>query len=484
MIVIRKPWIALLGHRARSFCIRDRLRQTGQPWLAADTGRAIPVSVVQRHIDARGPSCAIVRCQGCWISARHVWLNRGRELKSNRIDRTMSQALKKIPMSQLARGMFVHRISGKWMDHPFWKGSFLIADDKTLQTLRSLGDQEVWIDTRKGLDVAVVAVPPPVAVVTAAPTVAVARTGFGREVALAEAMRDRAKGVAKSLFADARMGRALKMDAAAEIVDEVSESITRNPAAILSVLRLKKKDDYTYLHSVAVAALMMALGRRLGMEGGILRELGMAGLLHDIGKVGVADSILNKPGRLSPMELTSVRLHPELGWDILRQQPGTGKVALDVCLHHHERVDGSGYPDKLSGGKLSRAARMGAICDVYDAITSERCYKSGWEPAEAIRRMAEWQEGHFDRELFHAFVKLVGIYPTGTLLRLASNRLAVVIEQGRNSTLTPVVRAFRAWPSNEELTPIMVDIEDPADSIVGIEDPREWKVDIPALLRR
>lgn len=400
----------------------------------------------------------------------------------------MSQAIKKIAMSQVTRGMFVHKFSGKWMDHPFWKGSFLVVDDKTLQTLRSLGDKEVWIDTSKGVDVEVATARPAAQPVSAAEALKPAdgpaqRTDFGSEVAKAEAIRDRAKGVAKSLFADARMGKALSMDAAGEIVDEVSQSITRNPAAILSVLRLKKKDDYTYLHSVAVAALMMALGRRLGITGEALRELGMAGLLHDIGKVGVADSVLNKPGRLSPLELTSVRLHPELGWDILRKQPGTSKVVLDVCLHHHEKVDGSGYPDKLSGDDLSRAARMGAICDVYDAITSERCYKSAWEPAEAIRRMAEWQEGHFDRVLFHAFVKMIGIYPTGTLVRLASNRLAVVLKQGRNSTLSPIVRAFRALPSNEELAPVLVDIEDPADSIVGIEDPHEWDVNIPALLR-
>ncbi|MDE2247212.1 MAG: HD-GYP domain-containing protein [Pseudomonadota bacterium] len=401
----------------------------------------------------------------------------------------MPQAVKKIPISQVTRGMFVRKIAGRWMDHPFWKGSFLVADDKTLQTLLSLGDKEVWIDTRKGADVAVAAAPaPPIA---AAPEpepppveAAVPRSDFGSEVAQAERIRDRARGVVKSLFADARMGKALSMDAAVEIVEEVGHSITSNPEAILSVLRLKKKDDYTYLHSVAVAALMMALGRRLGIEGEPLRELGMAGLLHDIGKVGVADAVLNKPGRLSPLEMISVRLHPVLGWDILCQQPGTSKVVLDVCLHHHEKVDGNGYPDKLSGDDLSRAARMGAICDVYDAITSERCYKDAWQPAEAIRRMAEWQEGHFDRQLFHAFVKMIGIYPTGTLVRLASDRLAVVLVQGRGSSLSPIVRAFRALPSNEELAPVLVDLEDPADSIVGIEDPRDWDIDVPALLLR
>jgi hypothetical protein len=126
---------------------------------------------------------------------------------------------------------------------------------------------------------------------------------------------------------------------------------------------------------------------------------------------------------------------------------------------------------------------LGAICDVYDAITSDRPYKKGWEPAEAIRRMAEWQEGHFDRDLFHAFVKLIGIYPTGTLVRLKSQRLAVVLTQGRNSSLTPIVRAFRSLPSNEDIEPVLVDLDDPVDAIIGIENPSEWGINMPVLLR-
>ena len=132
---------------------------------------------------------------------------------------------------------------------------------------------------------------------------------------------------------------------------------------------------------------------------------------------------------------------------------------------------------------LSDLAAMGAICDVYDAITSDRPYKKGWEPVDAIRKMAEWQEGHFDREIFHTFVKMIGIYPTGTLVRLQSDRLAVVLTQGRNSTLTPIVRAFRLLPSNEDIEPVQVDLEEQSDAIVGIEDPSGLDINMPALLR-
>lgn len=398
----------------------------------------------------------------------------------------MTSRLKKIPAARAAVGMYVQRIDGKWLDHPFWRSSFLIADAKVLDALRSLGRQEIWIDIDKGADLVPVAAPPAAAPRPETPTRVVPtrpQTPFGSEVARAEELRDRAKAAAKALFHDARMGHALRMETATSIVDEVDDAIVRNPAAMLSVLRLKNKDDYTYLHSVAVAALMMALGRRLGYEGAALKELGLAGLLHDIGKVGVPDAVLNKPGKLSPLEMSSVRQHPQIGWDILRREAAAGPVALDVCLHHHEKIDGNGYPERLPGHAISRAARMGAICDVYDAITSDRPYKRGWEPAEAIRRMAEWQDGHFDRDIFHAFVKLVGIYPTGTLVRLASDRLAVVLVQGEGSSLKPVVRLICALPDREPLAPETLDLHASDDRIVEIEDPAAWGIHIPRVLR-
>lgn len=401
----------------------------------------------------------------------------------------MSSPLKKVPIAKVTRGMYIHKICGRWRDHPFWKASFLIGDAETLEILQTLGDQEVWIDISKGVDVQSPVAgmrPHPAAEPCATvpdPEPELPRSAFGDDVARAEAIRDRAKDVAMTLFGDARMGRALSMEAASEIVDEVNAAIARNQAALLSVMRLKNKDDYTYLHSVAVAALMMALGRRLGFEGDALKELGMAGLLHDIGKVGVADAVLNKPGRLNPLEMSSIRLHPQIGWDILRKETGAGPVALDVCLHHHEKTDGSGYPEKLAAEGISREARMGAICDVYDAITSDRPYKKGWEPAEAIRRMAEWQNGHFDRDIFHAFVKLIGIYPTGTLVKLRSGRVAVVLNQGQRSSLSPIVRAFRRWPDPQPIEPTLVDLSDPGDAIVGIEDPLTCGIDVHALLR-
>jgi HD-GYP domain-containing protein (c-di-GMP phosphodiesterase class II) len=141
-------------------------------------------------------------------------------------------------------------------------------------------------------------------------------------------------------------------------------------------------------------------------------------------------------------------------------------------------MDGTGYPGRISGDPLSLFARMGAVCDVYDALTSNRCYKHGWEPAETIRKMAEWRNGHFDERVFQAFVKTIGIYPSGTLVRLKSGRLAIVIEQTEKSLLTPIVKSFFSTKSNEPFLPELINLSKSQESIVSAEDPLKWGFDL------
>lgn len=223
--------------------------------------------------------------------------------------------------------------------------------------------------------------------------------------------------------------------------------------------------------------LMVALGRQLGMKGDALKQAGIAGLLHDIGKMSIPNEMLNKPGHLTDAEFSVVKTHPQKGWDILSSSYDVSAQVLDVCLHHHERVDGKGYPDKLSGDALSLLARMGAVCDVYDAITSDRCYKKGWEPAESISKMAVWCDGHFDENIFHSFVKTVGIYPNGSLLKLKSGRLGVVVEQSTKLT-APFIKVFFSIRANAHIPMEIIDLSNSKETIVSIEDPVQWELDL------
>lgn len=390
---------------------------------------------------------------------------------------------KKIKIRDVRLGMFIDNLGGSWLNHPFWKSSFLLDDKNDLKSLQDCGIDELWIDTAKGLDVEPLEMkesPVPQMVSPASETEV--RVSLEHELVRARNIQARAKKAVVSMFQEARMGNALKIREAVTLVDEISGSVMRNPGAMLSLARLKNKDDYTYLHSVAVCALMIALGRQRGFEGEELRSLGMAGLLHDIGKIGIPEEVLNKPGRLTDEEFEIIKQHPVQGWEILKSSYDVDEMALDVCRHHHERVDGNGYPDKLSGEALSVFARMGAVCDVYDAITSERCYKDPWEPAVALRKMAEWREGQFDEAIFQAFVKTVGIYPTGTLVKLHSGRLGVVTDQTDAGLLKPKIKVFFSGKSRVPIPQEIINLARSQDSIESVEDPARWGFDLSKIV--
>ncbi len=289
---------------------------------------------------------------------------------------------------------------------------------------------------------------------------------------------NRSKEVIFSMFNEARMGKMVNLENALSLVSEITSSVMRNPSALIGLARLKTKDNYTYMHSVAVSALTVSLSRQLGFSDEQSLEAGLAGLLHDIGKMAIPNSILKNPGKLTDEEFSVVKDHPEAGHRILFESGTVGEIALEVCLHHHEKVDGTGYPDHLSGDNISMFARMVSICDVYDAITSNRPYKQGWCPSESLHRMAGWK-GHFDQNIFQAFVKCIGIYPVGTLVRLQSGRLGVVVEQPvGKSLLLPKVRVFFSCKSNKYIMPQLLDLADPGigDKIVAYEDAKKWQL--------
>ena len=397
--------------------------------------------------------------------------------------------LRKISTHQLRVGMFVHEVPGSWLSHPFWRASFKVTEVKQVEQLRQ-AVSHVVIDTAKGLDTEAPAVAtylddvevemrPEGAGDVELPAQAAAQppTSFRDEVRRASKIVAQSRVAMHSMFQDARMGKAVDAEHCLPLVADIADSVERNPGAIVSLARLKTSDDYTYMHSVAVCALMVALAKQLGLNESDTREAGLAGLVHDLGKAQMPLEVLNKPGALTPAEFAIMKGHPEAGHQMLVEGNGVGPIALDVCLHHHEKINGKGYPHGLKGEEISLYARMGAVCDVYDAITSNRPYKAGWDPADSVQKMAQWaKEGHFDERIFQAFVKSVGIYPTGSLVKLKSGRLGVVVEQGGKSLLSPVVRVFFSTKSNEPITPQLLDLGDGSttDQIVSRESPATW----------
>lgn len=396
--------------------------------------------------------------------------------------------LKTVSTHEVRLGMFIQELKGPWIDHPFWKKAFKLEALADLIKLQASAVQVV-IDTSKGLDVAeqdaaidgglsAIEIPAEASVVSQQNLPKTIKISATDEHENAKRIINASKKAVTSMFHDARMGKAISAEAAMQLVDDITASVERNSGALISLVRLKNKDDYTYMHSVAVCALMIALAKELSLSDAETKQVGLAGLLHDIGKAGIPNEVLNKPGALTEDEFTLVKSHPERGYNLLLEANITDTVVLDVCLHHHEKVNGLGYPHQLKSDEISLFAKMGAVCDVYDAITSNRPYKDGWEPGVSLQRMAQWAE-HFDDEVFKAFVKSVGIYPIGSMVKLKSGRLAVVIDQSPKSLLTPILKVFFSTKSKSRIKVEVLDLSKPnaQDSIVGHENPLAWGVD-------
>ena len=399
-------------------------------------------------------------------------------------------SIKKISAAQLKPGMYLHDLDCGWMEHPFLRSSFMIRNDAQIVKIVEAGIHDVYIDTRQGLDVADAPTEEEVRatleremieVATATPPPPL-KVDLGSEIGRATQIREQAQRVVRDVMRDVRLGKAVELERVEPMVQGITESVLRNGGALTTLLRIKNKDDYTFLHSVSVGTLMIAFCRAVGLGSDVTREAGIGGLLHDTGKAFVPDSILNKPGRLTEEEFEIIKRHPRDGWNVLMKTPGIGDIPLDITLHHHERIDGSGYPGRLGAPQISQLAKMAAIVDVYDAITADRCYHKGMPATDALRKLYEWSKFHFEPTLVQAFMRCVGIYPVGTLVKLESGRLGLVIEQNDASLLAPTVKVLFSTKANSYIEPYMLDLAKPlgfggGDRIVGHEDPVKWNID-------
>ncbi|HAO26457.1 MULTISPECIES: HD-GYP domain-containing protein [unclassified Methylophaga] len=391
----------------------------------------------------------------------------------------------RIASSELRLGMYIKKLGGSWMKHPFLRSSFLLTDPDDIKKILEAGIEEVWIDEDKGeASKTSPSLPPsPPAAETLSDSLpqqtakdkkSVARISMEEDINRARKLFNDAKPQVMAMYQDARLGKAIDPQTTLPLVNEIDLMVQRNSAAILSVARLKTHDDYTYMHSLAVCALMISMARQLNLNEEQVKLAGVGGLMHDLGKSLMPLEVLNKPGKLSDAEYNIMKKHPVAGAKLL-QNSGAEPEVVDIALHHHEKMNGLGYPNRLQGDEISLYSRMAAICDVYDAVTSERAYKQAWDPAGTIREMAKW-EGHFDKPLFNAFVKMVGIYPVGSLVRLSSQKLAVVIEPGKGSLVTPKVKVFFSLRSKAPIQIQVIDLSLPSckETIDGPEDPSKW----------
>lgn len=394
--------------------------------------------------------------------------------------------IKQISADQLKPGMFIHDLNCGWLDHPFVSNSFAVRDQATVDKIVNLGIRELYIDTVKGADVWAARPQAEVNADLEQRLQEIARKRAEKplvvdvkdEAARARRLHGEANKVVRGVLDDVRFGQKIRVDRVEPLVDHMIESVFRNQDALLPLVRLKSLDDYTFEHSVSVSALLVAFARALNLPREVIKEVALGGLMLDIGKASLPQAILQKPGKLTDDEFARIKSHVAESLRLLDGVPGIGAITRQMVAEHHERFDGSGYPNRLSGSQISLYGQMAAIVDVYDAITSDKVYSRGMAPSLALKKLLEWSKHHFDPKLVQAFIRTIGIYPTGSLVRLESNRIGVVIEQNDGNLLEPVVRVFYHAAQQYYIPPEIVDLSKiQQDRIASVESYEKWKID-------
>ncbi|MBV1881045.1 MAG: HD-GYP domain-containing protein [Pseudomonadales bacterium] len=396
--------------------------------------------------------------------------------------------IKKILVTQLKPKMFVSDLNCEGIPHGPKNKRGKIPNEKLIKQISQMGIKEVYIDTELGLDVkdgeplAEVEKERQRRLEEASELTPSTKDSISVEDELnrARKVHGEAKKLIDNVLNNVKMGKNIQLEAIDNITDKMVDSVFRNKDALSFLGRIRNKNSYLLEHSVNLSVLMSAFGRDTQLDKTILKEISIGALLHDIGKILTPDDILNKPDKLTKKEFIQIQDHVINGKELLESTPGISKVSILVAGQHHEKIDGSGYPGGLVGNQISIYGRMCAVVDVYDAITSDRCYHNGITPSAALRRMLEWTDHHLDKELVNQFIQCIGIYPVGSLVNLNSHKLAIVLQQGEKSQKEPRVRIIYNTKQKSYTDVKDIDLAKPSeqDFVVGAADPRQYGIDI------
>jgi len=395
--------------------------------------------------------------------------------------------LKRIALSDLELGMFVHKMEGNWFEHPFWKGRFMIETQDKLRTLKSSGLEEVVIDTSKGKDITRQPAQRSTPKDSGRPSPKIRINGIKsrrsvvpkpivpasteKELHAAQKIAEKAKDNMRQAFLAARLGKALNVRAVEPVVKDILGSVRRNPQAFAGLMRCKLQNELIFRHALAVSALMVSLGRQMKLCEKAVYEAGLAGLFLDIGTNYLPKDLNPRGGDYRNADPKIWQQHVTLGHRVLQNDDSLPEAVLDACLHHHERIDGTGFPNGLAQEDIGQVGRMAAICDTFDYMLTQTDATEALDPALAIQKLLAI-EGAFDTDILRLFIESVGLYPVGSFVRLRSDKLAMVIDEDPKESAKPVVQAFYSFASADRIVPHRVELarRKTEDEIVGIAD--------------
>ncbi len=361
---------------------------------------------------------------------------------------------KLVSSSELELGMFVSRLDRPWEETPFIFQGFLISNQEEIYQLQQYC-KRVHIDVKQTVEIK----HNRGQTSTKKKTRYIDTVSFEQELPTAIDAYKKTRDQVDTILTSLRMGYDLDAVKIKSLVKECVQSVIRNTGALSWLTQIRNRDDYTAEHSLRVAIMSIAFGKELELLEGELENLGVCGLLHDVGKVKVPLEVLNKEGRLTAEEFKLMKQHPSDGMKLLQSKRDVFAGAVDVAYSHHERVDGKGYPRGITSEKIPYFAKVVAITDAYDAITSNRCYRNGSSSLEALRIIYDDRGLHFERELAERFVKFIGIYPPGHIAELNTGHVGIILSSPQDHKLRPkilIVRSPDKRPSTENIIDLNV----------------------------
>lgn len=353
---------------------------------------------------------------------------------------------KKINVGELKKGMYISSLDRPWIETPFLMQGLLLENDDDIEAV-SKYCQFVYIDTsvvykieneseerRQQRKKIIQQLIPHRKLREHADS-----HSINEELSKARPILDNLTSTISQLFNKARMNSSIDVEEVRLAITPMVDSIIRNPDACIWLTRLRKIDDYTYQHAISASIWAVALGRHLGLPKQDLQTLAVGVSLFDIGKMYLPKGLIHKQGRLSEEEFAQIQSHVSLGLEKLSETGGINNTIRDIVAYHHERQDGTGYPNRLKDAEIPVFARIAAIADCYDAITSQRPYAEAISPVSAIKKLYEWRGTAFQSELVEEFIQAIGIFPAGTLVELSSGEVGIVLAEYRTRRLRPKI---------------------------------------------
>lgn len=309
------------------------------------------------------------------------------------------------------------------------------------------------------------------------------RATITAEMKEAKAIFNESKTIQKKLFAQALSGMTVDLGPVESVTNKSVDAIFNNPDSLACMINIREKDEYLLEHSVAVAVYITIFGHYLEMSKEVVQQLSIGAFLHDIGKIKIPDSVLNKPGRLTDDEFEIMKTHANHSIDIIKKTPGINELSLEVAALHHEKLNGEGYPFQVKGEDISQYGRMIAICDIFDALTANRVYKEGFTHNKAFSILRELaKSNHLDTNLVDHFIKCIGVFPIGSLVQLESKKLAMVEQRNNDSPIKPKVRSFYNVNLHQYLDAQYIDLSDTDDFIVKSVRAEEFDLDMNTII--